>query len=180
MKFSNFEFIERWEGNGLPGKPFQSYKDTGGVWTIGYGHTGKEVGPNQKITKEKAIELFKKDIAWAEGYVNDAVKVKLTQNQFDALTSFVYNVGPGKVDGKPPGFLSSTALKRLNAGDYNGAAEALTWWNKVGSKVIPGLVNRRKAEKELFLTPDVKEGTEERIREAIERFVSEIKEILNV
>jgi lysozyme len=83
-----------------------------------------------------------------EGYVNRAVKVKLTQNQFDALVSLVYNIGP-------PNFNGSTLLRKLNAGDYAGAADQFLVWNKgrVGRKlvVISGLVNRRNAERQLFL-----------------------------
>ena len=78
--------------------------------------------------------------------MTQAVKVPLNQNQFDALVSFTYNVGVGALK-------QSTALRKLNAGDYAGAADALTMWTKFKGKVLAGLVRRRKEERALFLTP---------------------------
>ena len=121
-----------------------AYKDGGGVWTIGYGHTGSDVREGLTIPLSEAERLLTRDLRVAEGHVNDAVKVKLTQNQFDALVSFVYNVGGGA-------FRSSTFLKLLNAGDYEGAANQLPRWNKDNGKVVNGLTNRRHEERELFL-----------------------------
>lgn len=121
-----------------------AYLDTGGVWTIGYGHTGSDVREGLTIPLSEAERLLTRDLRVAEGHVNDAVKVKLTQNQFDALVSFVYNVGGGA-------FRSSTLLKLLNAGDYDGAANQLPRWNKDNGKTVPGLTNRRREERELFL-----------------------------
>lgn len=121
-----------------------AYIDTGGVWTIGYGHTGSNVREGLTIPLSEAERLLTRDLRVAEGHVNDAVKVKLTQNQFDALVSFVYNVGGGA-------FRSSTLLKLLNAGDYDGAANQLPRWNKDNGKVVNGLTNRRREERELFL-----------------------------
>lgn len=121
-----------------------AYLDTGGVWTIGYGHTGGDVREGLTIPLSEAERLLTRDLRVAEGHVNDAVKVKLTQNQFDALVSFVYNVGGGA-------FRSSTLLKLLNAGDYDGAANQLPRWNKDNGKVVNGLTNRRREERELFL-----------------------------
>lgn len=80
--------------------------------------------------------------------VRDAIKVPVTQNQYDAMVSLAYNIGTGR-----DGFAGSTALARLNAGDAQGAAEAMTWWNKSEGQVSQGLVNRRAAEVELFNTP---------------------------
>jgi lysozyme len=121
-----------------------AYKDGGGVWTIGYGHTGADVREGLTIPLSEAERLLTRDLRVAEGHVNEAVKVKLTQNQFDALVSFVYNVGGGA-------FRSSTLLKLLNAGDYEGAANQLPRWNKDNGKVVNGLTNRRHEERELFL-----------------------------
>lgn len=121
-----------------------AYKDGGGVWTIGYGHTGADVREGLTIPLSEAERLLTRDLRVAEGHVNDAVKVKLTQNQFDALVSFVYNVGGGA-------FRSSTLLKLLNAGDYGNAADQLLRWNKDNGKVVDGLTNRRREERSLFL-----------------------------
>ena len=121
-----------------------AYKDGGGVWTIGYGHTGAEVREGLTIPLSEAERLLTRDLRVAEGHVNSAVQVKLTQNQFDALVSFVYNVGGGA-------FKTSTLLKLLNAGDYEGAANQLPRWNKDNGKVVGGLTTRRHEERELFL-----------------------------
>ncbi len=136
--------IKRFEGLEL-----QSYQDIAGVWTIGYGHT-ETAGPDQKISEREAEELLRRDLEPRERAVNQLVKVPLNQNEFDALVSFVYNVGIG-------GFKGSTALKRLNRGDRLGAADALTWWNKATVngvlREVLGLTRRRAAERSLFLTP---------------------------
>ena len=125
-----------------------AYLDSVGIWTIGYGDTGPDVVKGLVITKEQAENRLSKRLVEFEGYVNKAVKVKLTQNQFDALVSLVYNIGPTN-------FNNSTLLRKLNASDYAGAADQFLVWNKgrVDGKlvVINGLVNRRKAERELFL-----------------------------
>lgn len=122
------------------GLRLKAYKDTKGIWTIGVGHTGPEVVEGLVITKEKAHELFQKDVTWAEDAVN-AVKVPLSQNQFDALVSFVFNVGA-------TAFLRSTMRKMLKAGDYVGAAKQFDRW------VIPiEITSRRMSEKAQFLTP---------------------------
>lgn len=121
-----------------------AYKDGGGVWTIGYGHTGADVREGLTISLPEAERILTHDLRVAEGHVNSAVQVKLTQNQFDALVSFVYNVGGGA-------FKTSTLLKLLNTGDYEGAANQLLRWNKDNGKTIQGLTNRRHEERELFL-----------------------------
>jgi lysozyme len=121
-----------------------AYKDGGGVWTIGYGHTGSDVREGLTIPLSEAERLLTRDLRTAEGYVNRLVQVKLTQNQFDALVSFVYNLG-GEA------FANSTMLRLLNAGDYEGAAKQFPRWNKDNGKVVQGLINRRAKEQELFL-----------------------------
>ncbi len=139
------ELIKRFEGLEL-----EAYQDIAGIWTIGYGHTGADVQPGMKISERDAEELLRRDLKPREQAVEGAVKVPLNQNEFDALVSFVYNVGAAA-------FRGSTALKRLNKGDRVGAADALTWWNKatVGGvlREVLGLTRRRAAEKALFLTP---------------------------
>ena len=134
----------------------QGYDDGGGVMTIGYGHTGKVDGKpitkNMQITKEKAEELYRKDFE-IHTLPLKKVKVPLTSNQKIALSSFIYNIGGTK-------FIKSDLYKKLNAGDYKGAADEFDIWinayNPQNMKIEPnkGLVNRRKKEKALFLTPD--------------------------
>lgn len=136
--------IKRWEGLEL-----ESYQDIAGVWTIGYGHT-ETAGPDQKISEREAEQLLQRDLEPRERAVGDLTSVSLNQNEFDALVSFVYNVGIGA-------YRNSTARQRLNRGDRVGAAEALTWFNKatVGGvlREVTGLTRRRAAERALFLTP---------------------------
>ena len=122
-----------------------------GVWTIGYGQTGRYYGKKvcKGMTTTKALAhawLRDHSIKTYEDAVTQAVKVPINQNQFDALVSFAYNVGVGALK-------QSTALRKLNAGDYTGAADALTMWTKCNGKVLAGLVRRRKEERALFLTP---------------------------
>ncbi len=132
------------------GLELEAYQDIAGVWTIGYGHTGPDVKPGMRISEREAEALLRKDLKPREDAVERLVTVPLNQNEFDALVSFVYNVGV-------EAFRRSTALKRLNRGDRLGAADALTWWNKatVGGvlREVLGLTRRRAAEKALFLTP---------------------------
>lgn len=121
-----------------------SYLDTGGVWTIGVGHTGPEVVKGLRITYDKAMEWLAEDVREAEDAVNRLVKVKLSQHQYDMLVSFVFNVGEGQ-------FSKSTMLRLLNSGDYTGAGNQFPRWNMDNGKVITGLTNRRIAEKKIFL-----------------------------
>lgn len=129
---------------GFEGLRLDAYQDSGGVWTIGYGHTGRDVTPGLRITREEAEELLAQDLAWAQQVVASTVRVPLTGGQDAALTSLIYNIGAGA-------WQKSTALRRLNVGDYAGAADALTWWNKAGGKVVGGLVRRREAERAMFM-----------------------------
>ncbi len=132
------------------GLELEAYQDIAGIWTIGYGHTGPDVKPGQVITEAEAEELLKRDLSPREKAVSRLSNVELNQNEFDALVSFVYNVGENA-------FRGSTARRRLNNNDRVGAADALTWWNKatVGGVLRPvtGLTRRRAAERALFLTP---------------------------
>jgi lysozyme len=134
----------------------EAYPDAGYGWarpTIGYGRTeGTYRGERTTIEHEER---------WLHdklGYIADSIielinpDVRLNQNQLDALTSFVYNVGFGDPDNpdKKPGFRFSTLRRRLNAGDFEGAAAEFPRWNQSNGKVLKGLVLRRKAEMELF------------------------------
>lgn len=125
------------------------YQCTAGVWTIGYGTTkyptGQRVAPSNKpITETYATECLLNDVKGVVEAVNKLVKGVVAQNSFDALVSFIYNVGIGA-------FTKSTLLKKLNAGDKQGAAEEFLKWTMSGGKVTKGLVTRRTKEKELFL-----------------------------
>lgn len=113
------------------------------VPTIGYGHT-KTAEMGQRITKKQATALLIQDLEWCEEAVGRAVKVPITQSQYDALCSFTYNLGGTNLR-------SSTLLKVLNDGDYKEAADQLLRWNKQGKKTLRGLTRRREAERELFL-----------------------------
>lgn len=123
---------------------------TGGdPWTIGYGWThpvdGKPVRPGMTIDEVTADRLLKTGLVGYENDVLKVVRVKLTQGQFDALVSFAYNVGSRALS-------TSTLLKKLNTGDYAGAADEFLRWNKAGGKVLNGLTRRREAERALFLS----------------------------
>ena len=119
-----------------------AYQDSVGVWTIGYGHT-KGVHAGMSITQEEAEQMLLTELEEYEGYIEKYVTVPLTQNQFDALVVWVYNLGPTN-------FRRSTLLKELNSGNYTAAGNEITKWNKAGGKVLAGLVKRREAEAELF------------------------------
>jgi lysozyme len=124
----------------------RSYRCPAGRWTIGYGHT-HGVRSGETITPEEAEDLLRKDLQDCEAAVERLVKVDLTQNQFDALVSFVFNLGQGN-------FGSSTLLRKLNRGDCEGAAAEFVRWNKARVegqlKALPGLTRRRTAEAALF------------------------------
>ena len=124
-----------------------AYQDSGGVWTIGYGHTGKDVSRGRTITHAEAEELLRNDIQWAVDCVNNSVKVPINQNQFDAMVDFTFNVGCGA-------FRSSTLLRKLTAGDsIHAVAEEFLRWKFVKGVETPGLLRRRVADRELFLKP---------------------------
>ena len=134
------DLIKRFEGLEL-----DAYMPTPiDVPTIGYGHT-KTAKMGMKITERGAEELLKQDLAWVEKAVNKHATVPLTQPQYDALCSFVYNLGATN-------FRRSTLLKRLNEGKYVEAADELLRWNKQGKKVLRGLTRRREAERALFMS----------------------------
>lgn len=139
-------FVKRFEGFGgnPPGSP---YRDAVGVWTIGYGHT-KGVGPNSpRLTEPQAAALLRRDLDQHYGSAVRALRIPLNQNQFDALTSFVYNVGPGGIDA------STRVGQALRRRQYDAAADALLAWDKAGGRRLLGLTRRRQAERALFLEP---------------------------
>jgi lysozyme len=126
-----------------------AYLDSVGVWTIGVGHTSAagspKVTPGMKISAAQADEILSRDLGIFERAVSAAVRVPLNQNEFDALVSLAFNIGGGA-------FAKSTLVKRLNAGDRRGAADAFLMWNKAGGKTLKGLTNRRVAERKQFLS----------------------------
>ena len=134
------DLIKEFEGLRL-----EAYRCPAGIPTIGYGTTkGVEMGI--KITKDEAERLLKKDIEQFENGVLSRLRVKVNQNQFDALVSFAYNVGLGN-------FSKSNLLRLLNGGQPIGnIAKEFLKWNKAGGKILKGLSNRRDAEMKLFIS----------------------------
>lgn len=138
------ELVKKYEG-----LQTQAYRCPAGVWTIGYGHT-QGVKPGMEVTGEEAEAMLSRDLSQAGAQVERLVHVPLTDNQFSALASFVFNAGAGNLE-------SSTLLRRLNAGDYDAVPTELAKWvkatdPKTGRKVtLAGLVRRRAAEGELWL-----------------------------
>lgn len=124
-----------------------AYKDPGGVWTIGYGHTAACGSPipkaGMKITKARAEAIFLSDVRYFEEWVKTLVRVPLTDSQYSALVSFCFNLGPTN-------FQKSTLLRKLNAKDYNGAANEFDKWVYDNGVKLRGLVKRRASEKALF------------------------------
>lgn len=126
----------------LEGFRKEAYLDTGKVWTIGYGTTrveGKPVEAGLTCTEAQAEKWLSDDIAWAQTAVNKLVKVPLKQGMFDALVSFVYNVGEDQ-------FRRSTLLRLLNLKQYIEAGKQFLLWKYDNGKVIQGLINRRHKE----------------------------------
>ena len=138
-----YDLIKQFEGFRA-----DAYLDTGGVWTIGYGTikypNGVKVKKGDKVTVEQAVTYLKSDCGWVDSCLDSKVKVKISQNQFDALASFVYNVGESQ-------FGSSTLLRKINLGDLKGAGMEFDRWVFDNGKRIEGLANRRAKEKAIFL-----------------------------
>jgi lysozyme len=144
---SGLRLIKGFEGyhRRLPNGDCIAYKCPAGVWTLGYGCT-EGIREGMVWTQEQAENALRHEIAKFEAAVMRLVTVPINQNQYDALVSFAYNCGEGAL-------ARSTLLKRLNAGDYEGAARCFAQWNKGGGRVLPGLVTRRAREASLFLKP---------------------------
>lgn len=126
----------------------KAYQDSKGVWTIGWGHT-KGVKPGDVITRAQAEQFIRDDLAWVERVLNaDLVtgrdKPIVTQNEYDALCSLVFNIGS-------QAYLDSTVRKKIKQGDKMGAAHAFGMWIYSNHKIAPGLVTRRNAERKMFL-----------------------------
>jgi lysozyme len=132
---------------------------SGKPWTIGWGDTGPDVVPGLLIDQQEADRRFDSRMANEfEEYVRRYVTVPLTQKQLDAMASIFYNVGPGGSNRDGIARLASgspsTLLRKLNAGDYEGAAAQFPSWNKSGGAVMKGLQRRREAERLVFLGQD--------------------------
>lgn len=144
---NGFELIKRFEGCSLTAYPDPA--SGAEPWTIGYGWThpvdGRPIHAGMTIKQETAERLLKTGLVSYESDVSRLVNVGLTQGQFDALVSFTYNLGARSLS-------TSTLLRKLNAGDYTGAADELLRWNKAGGRVLNGLTRRREAERALFLS----------------------------
>tara|TARA_R110002126_G_scaffold263033_1_gene406040 strand:- start:762 stop:1205 length:444 start_codon:yes stop_codon:yes gene_type:complete len=134
------------EGLGLikkfEGCELKAYKCAAGVLTIGYGST-KGVKEGDTLTQEEADNLLLHEMDEYEGYIKDNVTVDLNQSQFDALVSWVFNLGPSNLS-------SSTLLTRINNKDWDDVPNQIKRWNKAGGRVLDGLIRRREAEALLF------------------------------
>ena len=145
MEYSKdgLHLTERFEGCRL-----MAYPDPGSggdPWTIGYGHTGPEVVEGLEITQDQAEQYLVQDIKQAEANVNAVVHVELTQEEFDALVDFAFNCGCRNLD-------SSTLMKKLNAGDYEGASHEFIKWDMAAGHHMSGLLKRREAEAAMFIS----------------------------
>lgn len=137
-----FDLIKHFEGVKL-----NAYQDSVGVWTIGVGHTGADVTPGKAISASEALKLLESDADAAASGVSAILPGVVTQCQFDALVSFAFNLGVSAL-------AQSTLLKKLNAGDVQGAADEFPRWVHAGGQTLEGLVKRRAAERALFLGLD--------------------------
>lgn len=126
------------------GKRLNAYRDTKGIPTIGVGHTSAAGPPDVQmgmtITDQQCDEILMRDLGKFEAVLDDALEVPVADHEYDALLSIMFNVGQQ--------FATSTAIKRLNAGDRPGCADAIMMWNKP-----PEIIGRRKTEQRQFLTP---------------------------
>ena len=119
----------------------EAYQDSVDVWTIGWGHT-KDVFDGMVVTQKEADAMFLYELEEYENYIN-RINVPLEQHQFDALVSWVYNLGPANL-------VSSTMLKRLKSGDYWDVPTQIKRWDKAGGEVLRGLTIRRESEAYMF------------------------------
>lgn len=143
---ATIELIKEFEGFRA-----DAYRDPVGILTIGYGTTasaGVGIVPKlgMTITQDEAEVYLRRAVDKFAAKIRPGITVPINDNQFGAFVSLAYNIGPSA-------FLSSTALRKFNAGDLAGAADAILLFNKAGGKVLNGLVRRREAERKLFLTP---------------------------
>lgn len=157
---SGKNLFKQWEG-----LVKHEYLDSGGAPTIGIGHLltrsertsgkiligGQAYDYRNELTEEQCWQLLDQDLDDAEASVNEVVEVPLNQNQFDALVSFVFNVGNGA-------FRNSTLVKKLNQGHYDEVPRQLLRWVKDNGHVVQGLINRREKEIGLWNAPTVNTG----------------------
>jgi lysozyme len=126
-----------------------AYRDSVGIWTIGYGHTAEagppKPAPGMRITRAEAEAILALDLVKYEVAVDGALTQVPSQNQFDAMVSLCFNIGPGN-------FTRSSVVRAFNAGDQKAAAQAFLAWTKAGGRVLAGLARRREAEKRLFMS----------------------------
>ena len=137
------------------------YSDSVGIKTIGYGHTGTDVYAGQTISQDEANQLLLDDLLSFENMLNDRLEVELQQYQFDALMSFLFNVGPGAAGVKDGLFSlrsggSSTLWKMVQSSDFSSASQQFLLWNRAGGQVLRGLTYRRQSESILFSTGELK------------------------
>lgn len=146
MKVSErgLNIIKEYEQGPEGGAALESYLCSSHKWTIGWGHT-KGVGPGMHATEAQCKQWLREDTRWVEEAINKYVAVPLSQNQFDALFALVFNIGA-------PQFVTSTLRRKLNDGDYAGAADEFPKWNKSNGAVLNGLIRRRADERNLFLS----------------------------
>lgn len=148
LNAASLDLIKSFEG--FRSKAYPDPATGGEPITIGYGHTTAagppKVAMGMSVTEPEATAILAADLGAVEATVNKAVKVKLTPNQYGALVSFTFNCGGANLR-------KSTLLKKVNAGDFPGAAKEFLKWNKAAGEVMPGLTRRRVAEAKLFSTP---------------------------
>jgi len=130
--------------DGVEGRVYEPYKDVAGVWTVCDGHTGTDIIKGKKYSDRECDRLLWNDLQPVKKTVDSLVKVPLNEYQRAALYSFTYNVGSGS-------FSKSTLLKKLNAGDQDGACEELRRWVYAGGMKFRGLMNRRDMERSMCL-----------------------------
>ncbi|QLR45548.1 lysozyme [Enterobacter sp. RHBSTW-00994] len=130
--------------DGLEGVRYDPYQDVVGVWTVCYGHTGKDIMLGKTYTETECRALLNKDLNIVARQINLYINNPIPETMRGALYSFAYNVGPGR-------FQSSTLLRKINLGDTKGACEQLRRWTYAGGKQWKGLVTRREIEREVCL-----------------------------
>ena len=142
---ASLNLIKRWEGCKL-----KAYKCSAGVWTVGYGLTTSagfiEVGPDTVITQAEADWYLEKTVEKFLAEIKPAITAPINENELGAFTSLAYNIGP-------TAFRKSSVLRHFNGGNKDRVPTSIRMWRKAGGKVVKGLVNRREAEVDLFLTP---------------------------
>ena len=145
-----YTLLQGWES--FRAKPYQ---DSGGVWTNGYGNTRNVGAWTAPVTEDQALAQLRANLGEFEALLAEHVRVPLNQNQYDALLSILFNVGPGTEakDGiiRLKSGLPSTLLQKINAGDFSAASDEFPKWCHAAGRELPGLVKRRAAERSLFL-----------------------------